>query len=883
MTSSCCMKKNLFLSFFLFFTFYFLFSTSATAQTRVKKVVLQGFWWDYWNNNFPNAWSNYLTELAPRLKAIGIDGVWIPPSAKCADPSGVGYSPFDAYDQGDKFQKGGSGNLNVRTRMGTKDELLRMFAVMHANNIEVYEDIVLNHVDDAGNNSGLGGQDPETNYSMQNANGYKNFRYVSYSTPSIDDSKNDYWTRNGRWSKNYENFYPNQFNNCTTGDICYPYFGPDISYESTAYGQSSNIPTSGTVTIGTKTRSWYNPPQSSNYMRDNGRNWIIWYKKQTGADGFRWDAVKHFPLYVQEDYIYNLKYVISPFAQGGEAMFNVGEWIGNKNEIDAYVWNVRSGSEVTTGAFDVSLRAYGANGGIYSMVMGQGGYNMQNIIYDQQDQRYYDYASQRVYRTCPYVNSHDTFRPKLATNGNYLKALGDNTGWDTGNELGGNGQHIDPREPRLASAYALIFAVDGNPVVFFEDLFDIGTTGKRYTHLPSNATDLPVRPDIVNIIQAHQKLQFKNGDYSVVTALTGADAPSYQQGSAGNHLVIERTGQAVIGITDNYNTVSNNSADQEVWVTVSSSLKNKDLIDYSGAHGLTTTHVFSDGRVLIKTAPVAHTIAGANGHGYSIWAPIPTGVTFSSVNDMYNYLATYSPARSTSTTQEWEMANDLGDSNVNSLRQGGALPANSAAQRTTGKIFAAAGKTITYKVFPAVNGRSQTITLYSGTTVLAQTTGVSSSTAPLTGTYTPTTNGWITIKVKHANTTTPSMKVWVNITYTAPTTVNTRTAAGLTDNNNETNSSALQTKENGIEAITVFPNPAKNYFNIVNSTLPDGIYNLILTDISGHEMFRKSLQVSHDQLLKISLPSSIQPGLYTVRLNNIENGNIYTTKLVVSQ
>ena len=190
-----------------------------------------------------------------------------------------------------------------------------------------------------------------------------------------------------------------------------------------------------------------------------------------------------------------------------------------------------------------------------------------------------------------------------------------------------------------------------------------------------------------NIIQAHQKLQFKNGDYSVLTALTGVDAPSYQKGTAGNHLVIERTGQAIIGITDNYNTTNNNSADEEVYVTASNSLKNKDLIDFSGAHGLTTTHVFADGRVLIKTAPTAHTIAGANGHGYSIWAPIPNGVTFSNVSDIYNYLSTYLPARNVATTQEWEMANDLGDSNINSLKQGGALPKNSIAQRIVGRIL----------------------------------------------------------------------------------------------------------------------------------------------------------------------------------------------------
>lgn len=181
----------------------------AAQTTRVKKVLVQGFWWDYRNDNFPNRWSNYLTELTPRLKSLGIDAVWIPPSYKNGSTGSVGYSPFDAYDLGDKYQRGGSDSLNVRTRSGTKDELLRMIGVMHANGIEVIQDIVLNHVDGAGtNSSGAGGQDPEPTYSMANSNGYKNFRYVSFATPLLDESQNDYWTRNGRWPKNYPNFYP---------------------------------------------------------------------------------------------------------------------------------------------------------------------------------------------------------------------------------------------------------------------------------------------------------------------------------------------------------------------------------------------------------------------------------------------------------------------------------------------------------------------------------------------------------------------------------------------------------------------------------------------------------------------------------------------------
>ena len=63
---------------------------SAQPTEYVKKVVLQGFWWDYWNFNFPYGWANYLTELAPRLKSMGIDAVWIPASAKNSSPGSVG-------------------------------------------------------------------------------------------------------------------------------------------------------------------------------------------------------------------------------------------------------------------------------------------------------------------------------------------------------------------------------------------------------------------------------------------------------------------------------------------------------------------------------------------------------------------------------------------------------------------------------------------------------------------------------------------------------------------------------------------------------------------------------------------------------------------------
>ncbi|MBU6332166.1 MAG: hypothetical protein KGQ80_07130, partial [Bacteroidetes bacterium] len=138
-----------------FFAVAFVFAGSqATGQALnppSRQVVLQGFWWDYWNSSYPNAWSSYLADLSPRLKELGIDAVWVPITVKNSGTNSVGYSPFDHYDLGDKYQKGA-----LKTRMGDKDEVLRMVAMMKANGLDVIQDIVLNHVVNAGSNTGAG-------------------------------------------------------------------------------------------------------------------------------------------------------------------------------------------------------------------------------------------------------------------------------------------------------------------------------------------------------------------------------------------------------------------------------------------------------------------------------------------------------------------------------------------------------------------------------------------------------------------------------------------------------------------------------------------------------------------------------------------------------
>jgi alpha-amylase len=694
----------------------FIFPT----QAQTKKVLFQGFWWDYENSSYVDGWANYLTELAPRLREMGIDAVWIPPSVKNQEFGGfkgVGYAPYDHYDLGDKYQK-----VDVGTRLGTKDELLRMVAVLHANGIEVIQDIVPNHIIGAGSDTGSGGQDPtSTNDS------YSNFRYTSYDTPATDQSESDYFNRAGRFSKNFQNFHANPSHNCDTGDICQAFFGPDICYLNGAYGQSSN--------------ATYNPVQPANYMRDGVRNWLIWSKKQIGFDGVRIDAVKHFDFPAAEDFLYNLQHN-SGFASGGDAMLSVGEYVGGTSEVDSWYTAVQG----RAGVFDFSLRAYDSNGGLYGMVYGSDNFDMRNLPGAQQTEANRIYSVGNIHRTVPFINNHDTFRPQLGATGNY-------TGWNTGDELSG---HIEPNEPRLAAAYAVILAMDGNPQIFFEDMFDIGYSGNRYTHDPKSTTSLPAREDLINLIQCHQKLDFKSGVYKVRSAEVDVFVG---QGDLSDHLIIERSGKALIGISDKYNVV------QEVYCDTDFS-QGTILMDYSGANGLLTYTVPADQRCRVLTQPVNFPTDSGNYHGYSVWAPVPGNTPFTSVAAMQAYLGTYTPPLNTETTQEWEMANDLGDSHCLSLMQGGALPANSTNTRTVGKIFVENATTIAYRVEPATNNVTVSFHSLDGTELhSANGSGV------ITGSFTSSYTGWITAKIRNTANNTPEQNALVRLTYTAPQTV----------------------------------------------------------------------------------------------------------------
>lgn len=714
-------------------SFLLLFHLPLLFGQDTKKVILQGFWWDFKNNNYPQGWANYLVDLTPRLRKLGIESVWVPVNQKNANPNSVGYSPFDHYDLGDKFQK-----QNLKTPFGDKDEYLRMVSIMHQNGIDVVQDIVLNHVDGAGSATSAGGIDsagiafynsnrPSSNYQdipNDPTSGYKNFRYVSFLTPATTETRSNYLARSGRWPKNWQNFNPGPGDNRYTGDdLSRIMFGPDVAYYTNSKGLSSI--------------STFNPAQEDNYMRNKAREWMIWFHKQTAVDGYRLDAIKHFPASVCEDIIWNLQNNAG-FASGTDQMFTVGEWVGGKSELDAWVSAVQG----RAGTFDFGLRGFNGTPGLYGMVYGLGNYDLSNLPGLQQDQRY---------RTVPFVNNHDTFRPSqpsggsqgLQANGNYpVNSSGNPVGWSSGSELSPN---IDPREPRLTAAYAIMMSMDGSPTIFFEDLFDVGTTGKRFTHLPGNETDLPVRQSIANLIRCHKKFDFKGGAYRVRTA----ESSVFFDGSSAQDLIVfERSAKAIIAVTDNF------TNSQAAWIDCDFPV-GTELKDYTGNFPNVTVVTRPNGpggRVRVQAPSCNGTANNTIRKGVAVYAP-------ASLSNFFNQPF---PLANRQTTQEWEMADDLGDSNPRSLRQGGALPANSKEVRLAGKIYAQAGKTIIYRLFPSFN-RDLTLLL---TDACGRVLDSVRGTGNLVKTFTPQQTNWYQLRARNSLDTNREQRVWIQATYT---------------------------------------------------------------------------------------------------------------------
>ena len=264
-----------------------------------------------------------VSQEAEELKKVGITDVWLPPAYKCAGGKfDAGYAVYDLYDLGEFDQKG-----SIETKYGTKDEYLQAIKDLHANDIKVYADIVLNHK--------IGADEAETVYASEEENDNRN---IDTTLPT----KIKAWTvynftgRNNKYSDfkwNYKHFNGTDWDEGGRKNGIFRFSGKH--WDQSVDQENGNYDYLMGADI----------DFNNSEVVEELEKWGKWYLDFTGVDSFRLDAVKHIKAGFMADWIRKMKETRPNLQCVGEY------WNRNIDTLKKYIDKTNS----TIPLFDVAL------------------------------------------------------------------------------------------------------------------------------------------------------------------------------------------------------------------------------------------------------------------------------------------------------------------------------------------------------------------------------------------------------------------------------------------------------------------------------------------------------------------------------------------------
>jgi alpha-amylase len=267
-----------------------------------------------------------LAERAPELAARGVTAVWIPPCYKGAGgASDVGYGVYDLFDLGEFDQKG-----SVRTKYGTKAELLHALEALKSRGIRVYADLVFNQRTGGDETEEIDARVVDMN-DRNNVSGElrKIEAHTRFTFPGRGEQHSSM-----QWRA--EHFIATDHDARTPDERCvYLFdgktFSGDVSFEQGNFD----------FLMGCDVDTYH--PQVFEELCHFGR----WFVKETGVDGFRLDALKHIPAGFYKEWLKLLQ-----DWMGERELFAVGEyWSADLAELGAYLERVEGRMRL----FDVPL------------------------------------------------------------------------------------------------------------------------------------------------------------------------------------------------------------------------------------------------------------------------------------------------------------------------------------------------------------------------------------------------------------------------------------------------------------------------------------------------------------------------------------------------
>ena len=267
---------------YLLLLFFLLLYPLGFSQTKAtgKEVMMQGFHWT--TDASTTKWYEVIKSNSSTLQTAGFDAIWLPPPSKST--GGMGYIPTVWYD--------------LNNAHGTQVQLASLIADLHAKNIKVIADIVINH---------RGG-----------VTGWYDFSTPSWNTPTQT------------WS------ICNNSNISASGQKG----TGNTDYDPVAAGLKSPGE-SGLFTAGRDI------DHSNVEVRNGIKTWMNWLKNDIGFDGWRYDFVHG----------YDGKY-IKEYNDATNPYFSVGELLeGDRNRIIKWLDYTKAGTTTAAStAFDFATK-----------------------------------------------------------------------------------------------------------------------------------------------------------------------------------------------------------------------------------------------------------------------------------------------------------------------------------------------------------------------------------------------------------------------------------------------------------------------------------------------------------------------------------------------
>lgn len=273
-------------------------------------TMMQYFEWELEDDG--QHWKR-LKEDAEHLGEMGITAVWIPPCFKGTESDDVGYGIYDLYDLGEFDQKG-----TVRTKYGTKEELLEAIDALHEQGIQVYADVVLNHkaaADGKETFQAVKVAEDDRNKEISDVMEIEGWTYFDF--PGRGDKYSDF-----KW--HWYHFNGVDYDNKTGDEGIYRIEGDhkDWADDDAVANEFGNYDYLMFADLD------FSHPE----VREEIKNWASWFIKETKIDGMRLDAVKH----IHQDFID--EFIAHVREEFGEDFFFVAEyWDQDYDELKGYI------------------------------------------------------------------------------------------------------------------------------------------------------------------------------------------------------------------------------------------------------------------------------------------------------------------------------------------------------------------------------------------------------------------------------------------------------------------------------------------------------------------------------------------------------------------